>query len=194
MANKKQGRPEINTISINRELFNSAMNYQNTNLTKLSSIIGISRKTLQRIRNDQKTNSEMLDTIAKHLNVDPYWLTGQTLEIIPSLKYNKKYMDPANHPYSEIKEQQKTINSAELLNNILILHGISKTQYDLLSEKQRHGFQMQLSLAIQIVIFSYFSPIAPKDDPFLSNEELYKLSSEVLNTEAYKKLFKLLMI
>ena len=93
-----------------------------------------------------------------------------------------------------MKEQRKFIDSAKLLQDILILHGVSEAQYELLSEEQRNGFQMELDLVIQIVVFSYFSPFAKDDDPFLSNKELYQLSIEALNTDAYKKLFELLMI
>ena len=196
MASKKRGRPLINNVPINRQLFDAARNYQGVSMTALSKIpeIDVDEKTIRRIRKSQKTNSKMLNLIAKHLNVDPYWLTGQTLTILPSLKHDTKYMDPANHPYSEMKEQRKFIDSAKLLQDILILHGVSEAQYELLSEEQRNGFQMELDLVIQIVVFSYFSPFAKDDDPFLSNKELYQLSIEALNTDAYKKLFELLMI
>ena len=196
MASKKRGRPLTNIVPINRQLFDAARNYKGVSMTELSKFpeIDVDEKTIRRIRKSQKTNSIMLNLIAKHLNVDPYWLTGQTLTILPSLKHDTKYMDSANHPYSEIKEQRKFIDSAKLLQDILILHGVSEEQYELLSEQQRNGFQMELDLVIQIVVFNYFSPFAKDDNPFLSNKELYQLSIEALNTEAYKKLFELLMI
>ena len=196
MASKKRGRPLTNNVPINRQLFDAARNYRGVSMTELSKLpeIDVDEKTIRRIRKSQKTNSKMLNLIAKHLNVDPYWLTGQTLTILPSLKHDTKYMDSANHPYSEIKEQRKFIDSAKLLQDILILHGVSEEQYELLSEQQRNGFQMELDLVIQIVVFNYFSPFAKDDNPFLSNKELYQLSIEALNTEAYKKLFELLMI
>lgn len=196
MASRKRGRPLINNVPINRQLFDAARNYQGVSMTELSKLpeIDADEKTIRRIRKSQKTNSKMLNLIAKHLNVDPYWLTGQTLTILPTLKHDTKYMDPANHPYSEMKELRKFIDSAKLLQDILILHGVSEDQYELLSEEQRNGFQMELDLVIQIVVFNYFSPFAKDDDPFLSNKELYQLSIEALNTDAYKKLFELLMI
>lgn len=195
MASKKRGRPLINNVPINRQLFDAARNYQGISMTELSKLpeIGVDEKTIRRIRKSQTTNSKMLNLIAKHLNVDPYWLTGKTLTILPSLKHDANYMDPANHPYSEIREQRKFIDSTKLLQDILILHGISNDQFELLSEDQRNGFQMELDLVIQIVIFNYFSPLAKDDDPFLSNKELYQLSIEALNTKAYQKLFELLM-
>lgn len=196
MASRKRGRPLINNVPINRQLFDAARNYQGVSMTELSKLpeIDADEKTIRRIRKSQKTNSKMLNLIAKHLNVDPYWLTGQTLTILPTLKHDTKYMDPANHPYSEMKELRKFIDSAKLLQDILILHGVSEDQYELLSEEQRNSFQMELDLVIQIVVFNYFSPFAKDDDPFLSNKELYQLSIEALNTDAYKKLFELLMI
>ena len=195
MAIKKRGRPLINNVPINRQLFDAARNYQGLSMTELSKLseIDVDEKTIRRIRKSQKTNPKMLNLIAKHLNVDPYWLTGQTLTILPSLKHDSKYMDPANHPYSEMREQSKFIDSAKLLKDILILHGISKDQYELLSEEQQNGFQMELDLVIQIVVFNYFGPLAKDDDLFLSNKELYQLSNEAINTTAYQKLFELLM-
>lgn len=196
MASKKRGRPLINNVPINRQLFDAARECKGISIAELSKLpeIGVDEKTIRRIRKSQKTNSKMLNLIAKHLNVDPYWLTGQTLTILPSLEHDTKYMNPVNHPYDVIKEQRKFIDIAELLHDILILHGVSEDQYNLLSEEQQNGLQMELDLVTQIVIFSYFSPVAKDDDPFLSNKELYQLSIAVLNTNAYKKLFELLMI
>lgn len=196
MASKKRGRPLINNVPINRQLFDAARDRQGISMTELSKLpeIAVDEKTIRRIRKSQKTNSKMLNLIAKHLNVDPYWLTGQTLTILPSLKHDTKYMDPGNHPYDAIKEQRKFIDSAKLLQDILILHRVSEEQYILLSEGQRNSLQMELDLVIQIVVISYFSPLAKDDDLFLSNKELYQLSIEALNTSAHKKLFELLMI
>lgn len=196
MVSKRRGRPLINNVPINRQLFDAARDCQGISMTELSRLpeIAVDEKTIRRIRKAQKTNSKMLNLIAKHLNVDPHWLTGQTLTILPSLKHDKKYMDPVNHPYDAIKEQHKFIDSAKLLQDILILHGVSEDQYNLLSKEQRNGLQMELDLVIQIVVINYFSPFAKDDDPFLSNKELYQLSIQALNNNAYKKLFELLMI
>lgn len=195
MSKKKQGRPEINVIPINCELFDAAMKYRNTNMTQLSNSLSmpVNEKTIRRIRKNGKTNLTLLRLIAEYLNVDPYWLTGQMLEIFPELKIDKHYMNPANHPYDETVELKKFIDRDKHFQELLLLHGISKDRFELLSESQRNGFRMEIDLAIQIVIFNYFSPISRKDDLFLSNQELYHLSYEVLNSEAYKRLFRLLM-
>lgn len=92
MASRKRGRPLINNVPINRQLFDAARNYQGVSMTELSKLpeIDADEKTIRRIRKSQKTNSKMLNLIAKHLNVDPYWLTGQTLTILPTLKHDTK--------------------------------------------------------------------------------------------------------
>lgn len=196
MTEKKRGRPLINNVPINRQLFDAARKYRGLSMKKLGELpeISVDEKTIRRIRKSQRTNLKMLNLIAKNLNVDPFWLTGQSLTIVPSLKNNTDYINPAKHPYSQVREQSKLIDSVRLLHDILILHGVSEDMYELLSEEQKNGFEMEMYLAIQIVIFSYFSPISKAGDPLLSNKELYQLSIDVLNTDAYKKLFELLMI
>lgn len=196
MATKKRGRPLINDVPINRQLFEAAMKYRKISMAALASKSGIEvhEKTIQRIKQTQMTNAKMLNMLAKELNVDPDWLSGRLLKIFPSLKNNKEYLNPAKHPYNEVRKQMDSIDMPQLLRDILVWHGVSADQYQLLPEEQREAFKMELDLAIQMVIFCYLGPVAKESDPFLSNQELRELSLEVLKSEAYGKLFDLIMI
>lgn len=193
---KRRGRPEINNITINRKLFDSALLYKQITLSELSSLpeIDVSEKTIQRIRKEQLTNATMLNKIAKCLNVDPLWLTGECLKLAPALWENDDYINPANHPYNQLREDCKHINSSTVLHELLLLHSISNEQYNLLPSEKQNGLELELDLAIQMVIFKYFHPVALKNDPFLSNEELYRLSCEVLSSSAYDELLSLIVL
>lgn len=48
-----------------------AMMEAKTNDTQLSKAIGVNRTTIYRIKRGGNTSTEMLEMIAKHLNVDP---------------------------------------------------------------------------------------------------------------------------
>lgn len=196
MSKRKRGRPEINTITINRQLFDAALKHQNISMAKLSKhpSIDVNEKTIRRIRQNEQTNPEMLKAIAKVLNVDTFWLTGQTLEIMPWFKYNEKYMNPANNPYNKYQEERKLISADRVYKDLLVLHGILDEDFSLLSENEAESFKMELELLIKIAIFSHFGPHISKDNPFLSNPELIALSKEALSSDACQKLFELIMI
>lgn len=126
--------------------------------------------------------------------MDPYWLTGQALNIFPSTKKNSEYCKIENHHYNKNAQQRNRINSVHHFQELLILHSVSIEQFNSLSEATKHGFEMEFDLVIQIVIFKYFSSHAKADNLFLANEDLNKMSCDVLSGETYEKLFELIII
>ncbi len=154
--------------------------------------IGVTRRTISRARHDRYINPEILNKIGEQLNVDPYWLTGQGLNVFPSMKKNSEYCKIENHPYNKRAQQLKRLNSFQHFQDLLTLHGVSFEQFNSLSEETQHGFEMEIDLAIQMVIFKYFSSHAKPDDVLLANEDLYKMSCDVLSGATYESLFNLL--
>jgi hypothetical protein len=193
------GRKKIEKVPIDCDILDEALKKRKLSINKLANdkkdcYIGVTRRTISRARHDGYINPEILDKIGEQLNVDPYWLTGQGLNLFPSMKKNSEYCKIENHPYKKITQHLKKINLSHHFQELLILHGVSFEQFNSLSEATQHGFEMEIDLVIQMVIFKYFSPHAKPDDIFLSNEDLYKMSCDVLSGEIYEKLFNLLEV
>lgn len=184
-------------VPISRELLQIALKRKKLSINKITDeennlIDGISRKTITRALHDGVINPTFLDKIAEILDVDPHWLSGKDLKLFPWLKNNSEYCKIENHPYDAIRQQQKGINFTNYFKNLLLLQGVSFKQFEALSEEKQHGFEMELDLAIKMVIFKHFSQNATDDDLFLSNKELYNKSCAVLSGEIYDELFNLL--
>ncbi|QNU66516.1 helix-turn-helix transcriptional regulator [Ruminiclostridium herbifermentans] len=188
------GRKKIEKVPIDCNILDEALKKRKLSINKLTDdkkdyYIGVTRRTISRARHDGYINPEILDKIGEQLNVNPYWLTGQGLNVLPSMKKNSEYCKTENHPYKKVAQK---INLSHHFQELLILHGVSYEQFNSLSEATQHGFEMEIDLVIQMVIIKYFSPHAKPDDVFLSNEDLYEMSCDVLSSETYKKLFNLL--
>ena len=88
---------------------------------------------------------------------------------------------------------QKNIDFTQHFNELLILHGVTREQFDALSDGLRFGFELELDLVIQLLMFKYFSDSAdPATNPFLSNREIAKMAQQVLSGDTYNKLLELL--
>ena len=99
----------------------------------------------------------------------------------------------SNHPYHEMMKLQKNIDFTRHFNELLILHGVTREQFDALSDGLRFGFELELDLVIQLLMFKYFSDSAdPATNPFLSNREIAKMAQQVLSGDTYNKLLELL--
>ena len=184
-------------MPINCDIFDAALKRANLSINKLANdenehFIGVSRRTISRARHDGLINPDILERIGEQLDVDPHWLTGQDLAIFPSLKRNLSYCKLENHPYNKNSWQRKRINFSQHFKELLVLHGVSIEQFNLLSEERQHGFEMELDLVIIMVIFKCFSMHDTVQSSFLSNKELYGMSCKVLSGETYDKLFELL--
>lgn len=190
-------RKQMKKVPINCEILYEALKRKKLSINKLTDdenkhFIGVTRRTITRACHDGFINPEILDKIGEQLDVDPHWLTGRDLMVFPSIKRNHEYCKIENHPYKKDSMQRKAINFAQHFQELLILHGVSMERFKALSEEVRHGFEMELDLAIQMVIFKYFSPSSKSDNEFLANKDLYEMSCYVLSGATYENLFELL--
>ena len=191
MADK--GRPKLKKANIDIGIFDEARIACNSiSIDQLARDCDISRKTIERARKQKKINPEFLDRIGKRLNVDPHWLTGDDLNI-PVIKRNRLYCKLSNHPYRETTSLQKSTDFTQHFNELLILYGITRKQFDALSDGKRFGFELELDLVIQMLMFKYFSDSAdPATNPFLANRKIAEMAQQVLSGKTYDKLFELL--
>ena len=188
-----RGRPKAKNVNLDVEILDEARSACNhISIDQLAHDCDISRKTIERARKQKRINPEFLDRIGKRLNVDPHWLTGDDLKI-PFIKRNRLYCKLSNHPYHEMMRLQKNIDFTRHFNELLILHVVTREQFDELSDGLRFGFELELDLVIQLLMFKYFSDSAdPATNPFLSNREIAKMAQQVLSGDTYNKLLELL--
>lgn len=162
MANKKSKKEPFQW-----ERFLAAKRRAKISITKLGSKddgIGWSEKTIRRAKADGKISPEILETLAKRLDIDPDYLRGKYDHFYDLIAdgfdekqreiYLKKMLDPGRYPYYRGKNQIKLYEG--YMDGILMLHGISNRQYDELSPEKRKAFQIDIEKAVGTVIEKYF--------------------------------------
>ena len=191
------GRKEIQKTKIHSDFFRKVLKQKGLSINKITTFenpyyIGYSRKTITRALSEGEINPTVLNSIAEKLNVDPHYLSGQSLFIFPKLENNENYCDVSKHQYNKLSEQRKLINANKTIQDLLLLHNISKEQLSMLPEEYQNGFNMELDLVVTMLIFKYFHSTASSDNPFLGNDKLYEMSIKVLSGDTYDELFDLL--
>lgn len=162
MANKKSKKEPFQW-----ERFLAAKRRAKISITKLGSKddgIGWSEKTIRRAKADGKISPEILEALAKRLDIDPDYLRGKYDHFYDLIAdgfdekqreiYLKKMLDPGRYPYYRGKNQIKLYEG--YMDGILMLHGISNRQYDELSPEKRKAFQIDIERAVGVVIEKYF--------------------------------------
>lgn len=162
MANKKSKKEPFQW-----ERFLAAKRRAKISITKLGSKddgIGWSEKTIRRAKADGKISPEILEALAKRLDIDPDYLRGKYDHFYDLIAdgfdekqreiYLKKMLDPGRYPYYIGANQIKLYEG--YMNGILMLHGISNHQYDKLSPEKRKAFQIDIEKAVGTVIEKYF--------------------------------------
>lgn len=162
MANKKSKKEPFQW-----ERFLAAKKRAKISITKLGSKddgIGWSEKTIRRAKADGEISPEILEALAKRLDIDPDYLRGKYDHFYDLIAdgfdekqreiYLKKMLDPGRYPYYIGTNKIKLYEG--YMNGILMLHGISNHQYDELSPEKRKAFQIDIERAVGAVIEKYF--------------------------------------
>lgn len=162
MANKKSKKEPFQW-----ERFIAAKKRAKISITKLGSKddgIGWSEKTIRRAKADGEISPEILEALAKRLDIDPDYLRGKYDHFYDLIAdgfeekqreiYLKKMLDPGRYSYYMGKNQVKLYEG--YMDGILMLHGISNRQYDELSPEKRKAFQIDIERAVGAVIEKYF--------------------------------------
>lgn len=178
---------EVDKISVNKEIFRAVLNAKGYSIRKLSDEHDIcSDRTLRRALNARQIRAKYIDGIAKLLDVDSRFLTGEIARNDPKmsrvknipLNYYLAQID--NYPYSrkELDDLQMTAIE-DHLKSILSLFDFSYKQFEALDFETQYNFQHDLFDSMANVLAKYF-----KEDGY-GNKERPALDTLILSLEGY---------
>ena len=202
MANKEKKK-----VPFKRECFEAALKLRGMSIRRLGAVdsgLGWSEKTIRRGLEDGQISPDLLDVLAKLLDVDPDYLSGKYHARVekyadPYLRaYALRRLKPEKYPYLLKKQRDKIDNHAlyeRYLENIFLIHNISIQQFELLPFSVKKELQLKIEKAICPVLIQYFEKDAFGND---TDPEIWSLESSIFDynpdfTEPPEQFFKDMM-
>ena len=184
MANKKTPKKTFSS-----SCFDAAMKLRGTSIRKLGAIeggVGWSDKTIRRARKSGEISAELLDALAKLLDVAPDYLTGKYAgdfsKLFPepldaeSTAILVAMLVPERFPY--LMSQHRADLYDRYIDGILMIHDISFRQYSEMPDDSKRQFELDIERAVCPVIRKYFTHDA-RDQEGLP--DLYRIEAEIEN-------------
>ncbi len=167
MANK-----ETKKIPINYDRFMLTIKEKGTSIRKLGKerVIDRDEKTIRRYLAAKEMPPELLDRIARFIDVEPAYLAGEYDAYYERVKDSSKnpaelyrlLTDSSRYPY--YSKVRKEIDYKDYLRQTLATQNITEDQYMQLSADDRIRFQFKMAKAVDSVIRQYFSKDANQHD------------------------------
>ncbi len=157
MANKISHK-----VPVNKERFLEVLKLRKCSIRKLGEAyerIGRTEKTIRRCLDDGKMPPDLLDRIARYLNIHPDYLSGvyddklNRMEDEDSREFFKSSIKPEKYPYLKAKDK---LNYVSYFEDILIMNNISMEQFNTISAEERILFRQEMDVAILEVIAKHF--------------------------------------
>ena len=158
MANKETSR-----VPINRKRFFEVLKARGSSIRKLGEAyneIQRTEKTIRRYLDEGKMPPDLLDRIARYLNVHPDYLSGAYDEKADRIEdeYLRhlflRSVKPEKYPY--LLKAREDIDYIRYFEDILTMNHISMEQFRTLDPMERVLFRRELVLAILEVIAKHF--------------------------------------
>lgn len=159
MANRKSEK-----VTISRDCFLRIIREKGYTVERLGEAPEVDRsaKTIQRCLSDNEMAPDLLDRIARLLDVDPEYLAGvydrrfeDAKDELPNPELTKYLWTKTDRfPYS--KHETNNIDYRQFLLNALRVSGISKEQFLNLSPEKRRSLQFDIGTALRKAITPYF--------------------------------------
>ena len=159
MGNKKTSK-----VPVNKELFLEVLRLRNCSIRKLGEAyeeIQRTEKTIRRCLDEGEMPSDLLDNIAKYLDVHPDYLSGVYNQKADKIEDEylrhlyRKSINPDKYPY--LLKAKSDIDYTNYFENILTMNNITMEQYRTLPAEERVLFRQELVVAILQVISRHFS-------------------------------------
>lgn len=160
MANR-----ETKKIKINRDRFMEVLKLRKSSIRQLDDPrnekgIGRTEKTIRRCLKSGQMPPELLNNIARYLNIHPDYLSGVYDEKADKIEDSflrqmyKRSITPEKYPY--LLKAKSDIEYTNYFENILTMNNISIDQFRSLPPEERIIFRQELVVAILKVIAKHF--------------------------------------
>lgn len=151
-------------VKINRDRFMEVLKERKCSIRKLGeaySEVQRTEKTIRRCLHDGEMPPDLLNNIARYLNVHPDYLAGvydKKADKIEDKILKKMYLNhvkPENYPY--LLKARSDIDYSRYFEEILTMNNITMDQFRTLPPVERVLFRQEMVLAVYRVIAGHFS-------------------------------------
>lgn len=158
------GNKSAQKVPVNKERFMEVLKLRNSSIRKLGEAydeIERTEKTIRRCLDNGEMPPDLLNRIAKHLNVHPDYLSGvyddkaDRIEDVFLRAMYKSFIKPEKYPY--LLKAKSDIEYTSYFENILIMNDISMDLFRTLPPEERILFRQEMVVAIMQVIAKHFT-------------------------------------
>lgn len=159
MANKTAQK-----VPVNKQRFLEVLKLRNCSIRKLGEAyeqIERTEKTIRRCLDTGEMSPDLLDRIAKYLNVHPDYLSGVYDDAADRIedKYlralSRSFIKPEKYPY--LLKAKSELEYTSYFENLLTMNDISMEQFNTLPPEERVLFRQEMVVAILEVIVKHFT-------------------------------------
>lgn len=156
---------QIYKETIDRDIFIGVLKYKGISIRKLDDVKSIecTERTIRRSLHDNKMTPKFLDQIAKYLDIDPRYLSGELHRKARSVTNQLlreqwlRRLNPHDYPYfRKVQDDQRMKPIKELLESMFSLFDISYTQFESLEFEKQYELQHEIFDSIIPIIKKYF--------------------------------------
>ena len=168
MKDKKANRIPINTRHFKEVLKLKGVSYRDFDKDEAYSIIGVTNGPIRYYLKEGAMPPDLLDKIAKYLNVHPDYLSGMLhdkadrIEDVYLRRLSKKHLTAEKYPY--ILKAKSDIDYNDYFEKLLIMYNIPKEQFKTLPPEERVLFRQEMVAAIMGVTAKHFEKDALGQD------------------------------
>lgn len=154
----------VQKVPVNKRHFLKVLKLCNCSIRKLGEAyeqIERTEKTIRRYLDSGEMPSDLLDRIAKYLNVDPDYLSGVYDDKADRIKdkhlraHSKSFIKPQKYPY--LLKAKSKIDYVSYFENLLTMNDVSMKQFNTLPPEERVLFRQEMVIAILGVIAKHFT-------------------------------------
>ena len=158
------GNKPAKKIKVNKERFMEVLKLRNCSIRKLGEAyeqIERTEKTIRRCLENGEMPPDLLNKIAKYLDVHPDYLSGvydnkaDKIENAYLRALSRSFIRPDKYPY--LLKAKSDLNYTTYFENILTMNDITMELFNTLSPIDRVMFRQELVVAILKVIAKYFT-------------------------------------
>ena len=158
------GNKPAQKVPVNKKRFMEVLRLRNSSIRKLGEAyeeIERTEKTIRRCLDNGEMPPDLLNRIAKHLNVHPNYLSGVYDDKADRIEDDflrtmyRSFIKPEKYPY--LLKAKSDIEYTNYFENILTINDISMELFHTLPPEERILFRQEMAVAIMQVIAKHFT-------------------------------------